>query len=481
MINWIVIRRLAGLVALVCGPLALLFLLEFTVKWDGLKASGELTEEIVLHLATVLLVALLTLWGGWLWQRRLNHQVETLLDTCRRLALGEPAGLPDPPARLDELGRLGLAIQVLREALVDYLSLYRRFFDVAPDMFLSIGTAHYKILDANQAFCQKVGLLSSEVLDQSVGRFVTLDKGWEEALARANELHKGQVIADNGIIDIEASLSLERGPGGQPWVLGVILRDMSQHKALLDELLKKSAALENALQEIHSVENLKDEFLTTLSHELKTPMVSLKGFLQLIMQERGKPEDRRTYLEVCWRNLLKLEKQINNLLDLARLSHAKDQFVMGPVDLCALVRTEAENLRLLADERQVRLEMGDLPAQPAMVRGNREKLVQLVDNLLLNAVKYNVEGGEVRLGLSRSEQMAVLTVSDSGLGIAREHMANIFNRFYQANLTGTGRLEGLGIGLSLVQEIVLLHKGDIRVASEPGQGTTFTVILECLP
>lgn len=264
-------------------------------------------------------------------------------------------------------------------------------------------------------------------------------------------------------------------------MLGLILRDVSLQKALVDQLLKKSTALEKALQEIQSVENLKDQFLTTLSHELKTPMVSLKGFLQLIMQERIKPEDRQAYLEICWRNLLKLETQINNLLDLARLSHAKDQYEMGPVDLCALVRTEAENLRLLAAERKVRLELGDLPAEPVMVRGNREKLIQLVDNLLLNAVKYNVEDGEVRLGLAQREQAVVLTVSDSGLGIARENMAKIFNRFYQANLTGTGRLEGLGIGLSLVQEIVLLHHGDIRVQSEPGQGTIFTVILERLP
>jgi signal transduction histidine kinase len=481
MTNWIVIRRLMALAALVCGPLALFSLLELIAKWHSLEESGHQTEEICLRLATLALAGGLALWGGWRWQKSLTLQVDTLLDTCQRLALGQPAGLPDPPVRLDELGRLGLAIQVLREALVDYLSLYRRFFDVAPDMFLSIGTANYQILDANQAFCSKLGLLHSEVRDQPVGRFVTLEQPWEEALLHLGQLHRGQVITDQGNIDIEASLSLERGPGGLPWVLGLILRDVSLQKALVDELVKKSAALEKALQEIHSVENLKDQFLTTLSHELKTPMVSLKGFLQLIMQERVKPEDQHAYLEICWRNLLKLENQINNLLDLARLSHAKDQYEMVPVDLCALVRTEAENLRLLAAERKVRLELGDLPASAVMVRGNKEKLVQLVDNLLLNAVKYNVEDGEVRLGLTQRDQALVLTVSDSGLGIAREHMANIFNRFYQANLTGTGRLEGLGIGLSLVQEIVLLHQGDIRVHSEPGQGTTFTVILESLP
>jgi two-component system, OmpR family, phosphate regulon sensor histidine kinase PhoR len=479
--DWIVIRRLMGLTAMVCGPLALIDLLGLMFKWHSLEDSGFLAEEITLHVAGLLLVGGMAWWGGWRWQRRLERQVDTLLDTCRRLALGEPAGLPEPPERLDELGRLGLGIQVLREALVDYLSLYRRFFDVAPDMFLSIGTANFQILDANQAFCQKLGLLPNEVRDQPVGRFVTLEQPWDEALRQVGQLHKGQVLRRQGNIDIEASLSLEHGPGGQPWVLGLILRDVSLQKALVDELLKKSTALEKALQEIQSVENLKDQFLTTLSHELKTPMVSLKGFLQLIMQERIKPEDRQAYLEICWRNLLKLENQINNLLDLARLSHAKDQYEMGPVDLCAVVRTEAENLRLLAEERKVRLELGNLPATAVMVLGNKEKLIQLVDNLLLNAVKYNVEGGEVRLGLEQRDQAVVLVVSDSGLGMAREHMAKIFNRFYQANLTGTGRLEGLGIGLSLVQEIVLLHQGDIRVESEPGLGTTFTVILESLP
>jgi signal transduction histidine kinase len=151
---------------------------------------------------------------------------------------------------------------------------------------------------------------------------------------------------------------------------------------------------------------------------------------------------------------------------------------MGQVDLAGLVRTEAENLRPLAADKRIALDLSQVPEGPCLVRGNPEKLMQLVDNLLVNAVKYNVEDGKVRMGLTVEGGSVALKVSDSGLGIDRENMAKIFNRFYQADISGTGRLEGLGIGLSLVQEIVRLHQGDIRVDSLPGVGTTFTVTLE---
>lgn len=176
------------------------------------------------------------------------------------------------------MGRLSLAIQVMHEALLDYLNLYRRFFDAAPDMFLSLAPAGQRILDANTAFCRTLGLLKDEVLGQPVNRFVKLDKGWERALSEGGELITGSIHGPSGIIRVEASISLEGASGGQPWVLGTILRDVTLRDALYSELLQKSTALEKALEEIKSVEELKDEFLTTLSHELKTPLVSLKGF-----------------------------------------------------------------------------------------------------------------------------------------------------------------------------------------------------------
>jgi PAS domain S-box-containing protein len=420
--------------------------------------------------------------GAWAlayhWHRRQARQVDSLVEYCHRLALGEPDLVDQWPPRPAELGRLGMAIQVLREALVDYLSLYRRFYEAAPDMFLSLSPAGGRILDANQAFCQAVGRLRAEVLGRPVDEFVELEMGWEQALKGRPGLCEGRVPGDRGPIQVEASISLEPGPENQPWVIGAILRDVTQREAMHRELIAKSAALEQALKEIRSVEELKDQFLTTLSHELKTPLVAIKGFLQMVRSGRAQGEQQQEYLDVCWRNLAKLEGQINNLLDLARLAHAKDQYEMVPVDLASVVRTAAENLRPVAEERGVTLDLTGMPPEPVMVRGNMEKLVQLVDNLLVNAVKYNRDGGEVRLFLAREADQAALEVADSGIGMEREQMAKIFNRFYRAEVSGTGRLEGLGIGLSLVQEIVRLHGGDIRVQSRPGQGTVFSVRLE---
>ena len=193
-----------------------------------------------------------------------------------------------------------------------------------------------------------------------------------------------------------------------------------------------------------------------------------------LLQKGGVDEpERQRYLDICWRNLLKLEKQINDLLDLARLSQGSEQFEMLPVDLAALVSTEAENLRPLADANKVTISVNF--ADRVMVKGNPEKLTQLVDNLLLNAVKYNKRGGEVQAGFEDLGTKKRLVITDSGIGMEREHLGKIFNRFYRADISGTGRIEGLGIGLSLVQEIVQLHNGDISVESQPGEGTSFTV------
>lgn len=471
MLDWSFRKTLLWFCLGAAGPTALALALERLLR------PPDQTTDVVFCLIALALALSMGLAGALLWRRHTSRLVNELIEQCHRMALGEPPEQMETVTATRQFGRLALAIQVMREALVDYLSIYRRFFEAAPDMFLTLAPAGGRVLDANLAFCRALGLMKSEVLGQAVERFVTLEQGWSQAQSQGKGLMRGQVRAVGGIIEVEVSISLEHGPGDQPWVLGAMLRDVTSREELHRELLKKSTALERALKEIKGVEELKDQFLTTLSHELKTPLVALKGFLQLMVQGRAQDRDLGEYLGICWRNLVKLETQINNLLDLARLSHAKEQYEMGPVDLVALLRTEAENLEPMARERNVSLDLAGLPEGEVTVRGNAEKLMQLVDNLLVNAVKYNQEGGDVRVGLKPMGDVAQLTVTDTGVGMAREHMANIFNRFYQADISGTGRLEGLGIGLSLVQEIVKLHQGDIRVQSEPGKGTTFTVHL----
>lgn len=472
MLNWPFAKTVLCFCLCSTGPMALALLVLALAR-----PQAPLPHPLFL-LALLAASLLAGLGGAWLFKRHLSRRIDDLIEQCHQMALGEAPVELSALVASQQWGRLAMSIQVLREALVDHFSIYRQFFEAAPDMFLTLTPAGRRILDANQAFCTNLGLLKPEVMGQKVEQFVSLEHGWVEALQQEGGLIKGQIAVGESTIKVEVSISLERGPEGQPWMLGAILRDVTGREMLHGELLKKSTALAKALEEIKDVEDLKDQFLTTLSHELKTPLVALKGFLQIMLQGRMQPADSQEYLDICWRNLIKLETQINNLLDLARLSHAKEQFDMEPVDLALLVRTEAENLRPLTTERQVNVNLEDLPSGPVTVMGHRDKLIQLVDNLLLNAVKYNHTGGKVSVSLSQDQQKTTLKVSDSGMGMDREHLAKIFNRFYRADISGTGRLEGLGIGLSLVQEIVKLHGGDITVHSKPGQGTSFTVVLE---
>lgn len=440
-------------------------------------SAAWLWSEAVWWLAATAAAAVVMGAVSYVIHSRQFRAADRLIDACQKAALDRPADPAPLNPRWDIVDRLNLSIQIMHQALNDRLDLYQRFFEDAPDMLLTFTSSGGRITEANGSFCRALGRLPGEVISRQVDDLVTLEVAWNRIVERPDELVIGVIHTDKGDRKVEASVSLGSDPGDQLWVIGMILRDIEQREALHDELLFKSTELEKALQEVQSVEELKDQLLTTLSHELKTPLVSLKGFLQLIMSGRADEEQQTEYLDICARNLDKLEKQINNLLDLARLTHAKDQYEMEAVDLALIVRTETENLKPLAAERKVTLDLDGVDSQPAMVMGTPERLVQLVDNLVMNAVKYNVEAGVVRISITPEDHNQVLTVTDSGVGMDRQEMVKAFNYFYRAEKGGTGRLEGLGIGLSLVQEIVRLHKGDIELQSDPGIGTTFTVRL----
>jgi two-component system phosphate regulon sensor histidine kinase PhoR len=212
------------------------------------------------------------------WKNRLGRQVDALIEQCHAISLSEPISYRPPQLNLPDLARLELAIMVMRDVLLDYLVIYRRFFEAAPDMFLSLTPAGRRIQDANQSFFTKLGLLKSEVLGQPVEKFVALDLGWDHAMMDQGKLQKGCLVTEHAEIKIEVNLSWERRTQGQPWILGARISDVTEREHLMNQLMNKSTALEKALDEARSVEKLKDEFLTTLSHEIKTRWFHSKAF-----------------------------------------------------------------------------------------------------------------------------------------------------------------------------------------------------------
>jgi PAS domain S-box-containing protein len=268
------------------------------------------------------------------------------------------------------------------------------------------------------------------------------------------------------------------GPNNQYLGVIVVSQDVTKRKQAEDQLKETLKKLQTANEELVHLNQMKDDFFSNVSHELKTPMISVIGYMGMML--RGKfgslVEDQRKVLEISYKNLLKLGKTIDDLLELAELGIRKKNWVFEVIDLSKAIEFSCSTIEPVAREHQIELEV-HLPSLPILVSGVEDKLHQLFVNLLTNAIKFNRLGGKIGVDLHSDDRQAFVHISDTGVGISRGSFEEVFKRHFQEGTKPLGKAKGLGIGLSLVQEIVDLHQGKILVESEVGHGTTFTVML----
>jgi len=228
-------------------------------------------------------------------------------------------------------------------------------------------------------------------------------------------------------------------------------------------------------QRAEESERAKDRFLANMSHEVRTPLNAIIGFTDILLQEH---RDARTrgFLEAvqgAGENLLVV---INDLLDLGRMEAGRLSLVQEPFDLRATVQRAAQLLEHRARERGNEVVVDIDEAAPHWVIGDGARLSQILLNLMGNALKFTEEG-EVRVSILRDGGDLRIRVSDTGIGIPKDKLGAIFDRFTQVDVTDQRRHGGAGLGLSIVKELVVLHHGRIEAQSEPGKGSTFTVWL----
>lgn len=218
----------------------------------------------------------------------------------------------------------------------------------------------------------------------------------------------------------------------------------------------------------------QQQFTSDAAHELRTPVsVILTQVQSTLNKERSGVEYRET-LEACQRAAQRMKRLIESLLELARFDAGQEQLKRIPFDLATKTRECVELLQPLAAERRVKIST-DLA--PANCSGDPERLSQVVMNLLTNAVTYNRPDGEVRVAVGAQDGSVILTVTDTGMGIASEDAPHVFKRFYRADKSRTASAGNSGLGLAICKSIVTAHGGTLDFISEPGRGTTFTVRL----
>lgn len=264
----------------------------------------------------------------------------------------------------------------------------------------------------------------------------------------------------------------------------------SDRKAYERELLNARKAAEAALEARHSAEEelkrlnaqlsaadrRKDEFLATLSHELRNPLAPMRSALDVLTLKFAHGTDGRL-LQAFDRQLRHLTRLVDDLMEVSRITQGRMQLRRTTVELSALVTGAAQDLAATMETAGHTLRLSIAPP-PVAVDGDPTRLSQVVLNLLTNAAKYTPEGGLIELQLACDGDMAVIRVSDNGIGIPAEALANIFNMFSQLEPALERSRGGLGIGLALVRGIVELHGGSIAADSAgPGKGSTFSVRL----
>jgi signal transduction histidine kinase len=260
---------------------------------------------------------------------------------------------------------------------------------------------------------------------------------------------------------------------------------------LAGELARRAAvAIDNARlyelsqderSRVEAATRAKDEFVAMVSHELRTPLNAILGWIHLVRGGTLDPGKRDYAFEVIERNAEAQNRLVADLLDISRIITGKLRINPSQVDVGTLVELVLEGVLPAADAKRIRIE-SDIQRDGALLRGDNDRLQQVVWNLLGNAIKFTPKGGTVHVSLRRVDSDLELIVRDNGMGIAADFLPHVFESFRQSDSSPTRAHGGLGIGLSIAKHIVELHGGDIRVESEgEGRGATFAVRLPISP
>ena len=233
--------------------------------------------------------------------------------------------------------------------------------------------------------------------------------------------------------------------------------------------------LREQMQQLQDTDRLRRELVANVSHDLRTPLTSIQGYLDtlLLRHDRLAPEEQRCYLETARRHCDRLGRLVHELFELAKLDSGERKLQREPFALSELIQDIAQDFRLAAERKRVTLQV-TAPETAPYVIADIALIERVIENLLENALRHTPEGGRVELSLRPNGQEIMVEVSDTGAGIAPEHLPYIFERFYRAENGGAEETLGAGLGLAIAKRILELHGSSIEANSTINVGTTFT-------
>ncbi|MEQ8550428.1 MAG: ATP-binding protein [Cyclobacteriaceae bacterium] len=244
------------------------------------------------------------------------------------------------------------------------------------------------------------------------------------------------------------------------------------------QLLSKTAELEKANERLKNLDKEKDDFISTVTHEMRTPLTSIRAMTEIIYDNQDlEEEERNDFLNIVIHESERMTRLINQVLDLEKLQSRKTEIYFVPLKLHALIWQSIHAVEALTKVKNIRISCR-FDTEEITVLTDQDRMQQVLINLLSNAIKFSNEGGEIVLRTSRKERAVIVSVADQGKGILKENQERVFEKFFQANDQTLKKPVGTGLGLAITKEIVEMHGGNIWIKSEVERGTT---ILFSLP
>jgi PAS domain S-box-containing protein len=378
-----------------------------------------------------------------------------------------------------------------QERLVESEARYRNLFTGVSDAII-VTDMDFCVVDWNWAAERLYGWQADEVVGKNVNeivqnRFTSTSREKAVQTLMTTGHWQGEVIQshrDGTDIPIQASVNIVKDTDGQPVRVISINRDISEQKeteTMLRDLYsdlevrvaERTYELTEANKRLHELDELKSKFIADMVHELRTPVANLNLYVDLL--ERGNPEKRERYQMVIKEKTQQLVRLTEDILNVSRLDLYTDQAQVTAVPLNDLITN-------LIPVYQPGAEIVDLALcfEPATdlpsILGERNQITQVIGNLVKNALNYTHHGMiKIATEFDATRQQVCVKITDTGRGIAADDLPHIFDRFYRGRDVGQLNLPGSGLGLAIAKEIVEMHKGEIVVESEKGQGTTFIV------
>ena len=395
-------------------------------------------------------------------------------------------------ARLNSGGMVILALDLFpaaageadREREREELSRFRALLEAAPDAILEVD-ADGTIVLLNQVAEELFGYTKEQLLGRNVDTLLPENLAAIHAGHRRRYLeHPVRRPMGQGLIlkarrsngaEVPVEISLSPSRVGDSFRVTAIIRDVTARKKAEEEIRIANQQLELRSREAERANALKSEFLASMSHELRTPLHTILGFTELLREEMTGPlnDKQRRFVQHVHQDASHLLELINDILDLSKIEAGRMDLQIESQDLSELVAEAVESIRPRAEAKGIDLENAITTA--VFILADRIRFREILLNLLSNAVKFTPDGGSVRISYARPQEGTVeVSVKDTGIGIAKEDQAVIFDKFRQVASTTKGVREGTGLGLAIVKRLVEMHGGEPFLESEVGRGSRFS-------